>query len=518
MLRKSLNFINTLEEKASLLHNLAIVLYFELKTHNKTLAILKKGREHVEKNKNNFFAKRDDILDSLIDPVDEKDRVKRRLHKDEQILLDKEIKELNEMKLSQNENQDKFLKKEVQGYAQEFRNKEKFFLEASKIMSKRNVKEIPEVSVLEESLRLSKIPKNEKVETIMYGLENYDVEAEEIKILENRIDYENDLDSILPNLYIAIRFREMNIDLEDDDFMEKMFNPVKNFHNENDGDKNKKMEMEKVSYLRENYSKEMELFNFALLYKPFFDYYTHKINFQLRRKKSLLFFIKNEEEFIISIEKYKNTNLEILDYKKIENFKEISEKDKYFTVIKNRFNLPTCIFLAELFAENSNSFSEESEFWIKYALTLSTTLDDRTFILRSLVLTAAHLIDKSGQGASLTNAEIILSYLYDQFEKDKDNLEMKKELPTYAMAIHLLGVVTKADPKKKGEGLALIELAKDIRKASAEEERKFYLDFDRDFNFEMDYDDETIEYIDKNSSKNILNDNTGYSSSDNIIN
>jgi hypothetical protein len=434
-------------------------------------------------------------------------------------MLQKEREELENYKLAENEIQDNFLKKEVAMFTQDIKEKEKIFLETSKFFNKNknNLHSFGYTNLLEEEMKGSKLPKNEKVDVIMYNLENVDTVSEAKKIIEKNVDYENDLDSILPNLFLALKFREMSLDYED--YQDEFENKFKNSTNIS----------EKFSYLKDNYSADMELFNFALLYKPFFEFYSAKNLMQpkvsnnknenlitklttgVNKNKKSIFLQKKPPQdqdeyskFLNSIEKFKNKKLELIDHIQVEEFKEISEKDKYFTFIKNRYNLPTCLFLAELIAENSSLFPEESEYWIKYALFLSITLNDTSSILRSLVLTAAYLIDKSNHSSSFQKAEIILFYLYDLYHKEKESsdplieINFNKNITTYAMAIHLLGVIIKSDPKKKGEGLELIELAKEIRKNLQNEERIFYLDFDRDYKYEIDYDEETLEFIEQN--------------------
>lgn len=506
-----------------MLHNLAIIIYFELKSHNKLINYIISGKTNIEQNKSNFFAKRNELLDNMI--ISDEDRLERKLSKQERELLHKEKEELENYRLSDNEIQNNFLKKEMALLTQDIKDKEKIFLETSKFFSKNknNLQSFGYTHLFEEEMKGSKLPKNEKVDVMMHNIEIVDVNSEATKIIQKNVDYDNDLDSILPNLFLALKLREMSLDYFD--YKNKLENK---FNNTVDNS-------EEFLYLKDNYSADMDIFNFALLYKPFFQFYSSKKMTQPKnitnkhKNENLISKLtsganknkntmtlqntqyKDQDEFSVfldSIEKFKNTKLEIIRHIQVEEFKDISEKDKYFTFIKNRYNLPTCVFIAELIAESSSLFPEESEYWIKYALFLSISIHDTCSILRSLVLTAAYLIDKSNHHLSLEKAEIILFYIYDIYNKQKlssdpfTEIDLNKNISTYAMAIHLLGVIIKSDPKKKGEGLELIQKANEIRKNLKNEERIFYLDFDREYKYDMDYDEETLEYIEKNSKYN----------------
>jgi len=137
--------------------------------------------------------------------------------KEEKEMLEREKNLLKEIKLSENSNQDAFYKKAASVAVEDIKLKEAMFLEASRFMNEKlkegnidNYEE--EVYDVEESLVDSKLPKGEKINLIFHNLENYEVESQFRKIINNDVDYENDLDSILPNLFLSLKLREINLE------------------------------------------------------------------------------------------------------------------------------------------------------------------------------------------------------------------------------------------------------------------------------------------------------------------
>ena len=103
------------------------------------------------------------------------------------------------------------------------------------------------------------------------------------KILNSSIDYEKDLDSILPNLYLVMKLRENYF-----------------FSNYIGGERSEIYSTIKDK-LKDNYSADMELENFILLYPPMY----HHIN---KTQKV------SHEKFLTTLNTYKNTNSEILNH------------------------------------------------------------------------------------------------------------------------------------------------------------------------------------------------------------
>lgn len=313
---------------------------------------------------------------------------------------------------------------------------------------------------------LSRLPKDEKVHALLYNVENYDINEQIDKVLKSLVEYEIDLNSILPNLFIAIKLRELFY------FQYALGNTESHPYN---------LVKEKF---KDNYSSEMKLENFVMLYPPLFEVLT---------KKNIKF-----ETFIKSIREYKNMMSEMTNPDQVSEFKDIIDKDKFFTYIKDTTDQATVMFLAEVFIENSKDFSEESLYWIKYAFSLAYLTKDENAILRCLSLSAAAIIDS--EDSNLTLAEMILQYIHKLY-KTETNKNKHYDPTTFTMVTHLLGILIKTRPKEKGEGLELIEMAKKMRKYQTAEERVFFLNFNKNYSFEIDYDEKTLNYID-NMNKN----------------
>jgi len=112
---------------------------------------------------------------------------------------------------------------------------------------------------------------------------------------------------------------------------------------------------------------------------------------------------------------------------------------------------------------------------------------DEENLLRVFTLVCAFLIDNS---EDITLADSLLTFLYEHMKKNKDDVEET----TFTMVCHLLGALLKSKPKTKGEGIAMMEYAKLLRETQETNEKMFFL-LVPVFNFQNDYDEETLKYI-----------------------
>jgi hypothetical protein len=499
LLRRSLNLPITIKEKAQVLHNLSVLIYFECKTHNKLINFIEDQKKNKNEEKNTFLYKRNQIVNNL-DISTKEDSLAKLLSKKDQEFIEKEKKELEQMVLSSNPKKDAYLKKALKLYTADLLEKEKMFSEIKNFLdnTKNPESEISEdiIQNIQTNLENSKLPEKEKVDVLTYNIENYgDINEETEKLFKNNVDYEKDFDSIFPNLFICLKIREQG-------YLNEIRNyKITNLENNEDfitdlNYLNNEIYESEFGHLSKNYSSTMDLKNFLLLDKNFLEFYLNYINYE---KKSILHSINLEKKIENERNKYLNKNSEILYPHMIQDFSDIMQKDQYFTLIKNYSNLRTVLFIAELFTENSKNYPEECEYWLKYSITMATFVNDESVLLRCLVLAAGYIIDN--KDTDLNFAEVILKYLETRFEQDKDKFHLKHEIPTYTMALHLLGILTKADPKKKGEGLALLEKAKSMRDLANIEEKTYFLQFERTYYMEMDYDEETLNFIESEMKK-----------------
>ncbi len=485
-----MNFPIPISQKADILHNLSVLIYFECKTHNKLINYLEEVKKNKSDEKNSFEYKRNQLINDLDFSRDENPLTKLLSKKDKEF-IEKEKKELDEMKLSPNPQTDAYLKKAFKLYTRDLVEKEKLFLETKNYLDSNKAPESETSQEILESiqsnLEYSKIPLKEKVDVLTYNIENFgDINQETEKLYKNDVDYEKDFDSIFPNLFICLKIKE-------EIYLNEIRNlKIREYENYEDSflDFNSQVYESEFSYLSKNFSSAMDLKYFLFLDKNFLEFYSKYINIE---KKSILHSINIEKKIEKETITFQNKNTEILFPYMIQDFSEIMQKDRYFTLIKNVSNIKTVLFIAELFTENSVHYPEECEFWLKYSLTMANHLDDESSLLRCLMLSAGYMIDNKNKDLNL--AEVILKYLEFKYEQDKDKFELKHEVPTYTMALHLLGILTKADPKKKGEGLALIQKAKSMRQLANNEEKNYFLLYDRVYYLEMDYDEETLNFI-----------------------
>ena len=134
------------------------------------------------------------------------------------------------------------------------------------------------------------------------------------------MDYENDLDSILGNIFIAFKLYEM----------------VHNIKLQNDRERGKQ---NLDPYIR-NFSKNSD---FTLYIKRNEEY----------RKMNKIELTQDElDEF------KKNFNVDniCLDFSTISSFEELMEKDLFQTAIKNPLSFKSILFLAEIYTEYSRKY------------------------------------------------------------------------------------------------------------------------------------------------------------------
>ena len=134
LLRKAINFTSDPNVKATILQNLSVILYYECKSHNKYV-------ENYKKMKEDSVNRKLDIESAPL--VDEESRIKRKMSKQDLKFLEKEKKEIENIKLSDIPSQDSYYKKLLHMHSQQFKNKEKYFLEVSKSFQEqsKNIKE-----------------------------------------------------------------------------------------------------------------------------------------------------------------------------------------------------------------------------------------------------------------------------------------------------------------------------------------------------------------------------------------
>jgi hypothetical protein len=233
----------------------------------------------------------------------------RKFTKEDEIEKEKLKEELKKLKISDNPEEDKKLKQMVKENIQfeNFEDKYKEFQKAAKDYD-RNIRQSKlDISVLSDS-RLTKL----KLNPLLNNLDRFikvDFKDEVSKILKSNVDVKNDLDSVLPVLFLSLKVNEITAD-----------------------------KANSANYL-ENYSQNMNLEDFLSLYKKAPD------------------FLRNDD-ILFRIDKYKNLREENLSDNDINSFNDVYEKDNYFTFIKNKQSLKTVLFLAELFTENSKDYYE----------------------------------------------------------------------------------------------------------------------------------------------------------------
>jgi len=139
--------------------------------------------------------------------------------------------------------------------------------------------------------------------------------------LDSQVNYESDLDSLLPNLFISIKLNHSNY-----------INKDYHLNTEN------------------NFSRGMSLENYLILYKPFFIHVISNLPDIQQEKLE-----KDKEK---ELRAFQNINIKVIEMEEIQEFRDIMEKDEYFSAIKNPDSIKTILFLAELFTENSKYYKE----------------------------------------------------------------------------------------------------------------------------------------------------------------
>lgn len=137
---------------------MSIVLYYEIKSHNKYIDFATKMDNESKRRKDTFLSKRQELIQSQIS---DEDRIKRRLSKKEQEQLEEEKKKLDEIKFSHIASQDAYIKKSLRMFTEEYTKKEKLFLELAREFEKNPDKIISQngdydFGIMEESLLNSK--------------------------------------------------------------------------------------------------------------------------------------------------------------------------------------------------------------------------------------------------------------------------------------------------------------------------------------------------------------------------
>jgi hypothetical protein len=120
---------------------------------------------------------------------------------------------------------------------------------------------------------------------------------------------------------------------------------------------------------------------------------------------------------------------------------------------------------------------------------LADNLNDINGLMKGYALACAFLLDHSNDFDKLAKT---LEFLYHHI------IDMKEiDISIKALITHLFGIVTKVNPKTKGEGLALIEISKKLKSKIYNIEKVSLLRVS-DYKYDTDYDQQTLNYISKN--------------------
>jgi hypothetical protein len=184
------------------------------------------------------------------------------------------------------------------------------------------------------------------------------------KILGSQVDYENDLDCIVGNMFISFKLYEMVHDVKLQNDKEKGHESLKNYI--------------------QNLSKDADCSLFI------------KRNDEYRKMNKIELSQEETEEF----KKNFNVDEKCLDFSMINSLEELMEKDGFQTAIKNPLSFKSILFLAEIYTEYSRKYRsvryclmQEAEFWIKYSMNMLYKFKSSFFNFRALTLLGAYLMD-----------------------------------------------------------------------------------------------------------------------------
>ena len=137
------------------------------------------------------------------------------------------------------------------------------------------------------------------------------------KILSSQVDYENDLDSIGNNIFIALKLYEMvhNLKLKQE--------------TDNDNDN--------MKTYTSNLTKDSDFSYYISRYEDYRKYFN----------------IDLTEDEVDEFKKNFNIDNVSLDFNDINSFEELMDKDKFQTGLKNPLSFKPILFLAELYTEYS---------------------------------------------------------------------------------------------------------------------------------------------------------------------
>jgi hypothetical protein len=121
---------------------------------------------------------------------------------------------------------------------------------------------------------------------------------------------------------------------------------------------------------------------------------------------------------------------------------------------------------------------------------LSHNTKDDDSLFRSYALACAYLLDHD---KNYKKPLTLLTFLFNESIKP----ENKISLSTVMLITNIYGLALKLDPKMKGEALAYLEQVKEYKITKQSIEKAYYLRVDN-YNLTIDYDKQTLEYIENN--------------------
>ena len=119
---------------------------------------------------------------------------------------------------------------------------------------------------------------------------------------------------------------------------------------------------------------------------------------------------------------------------------------------------------------------------------LSINLNNKDCLYRGYALACAYLLDYDND---LNKITMLLEYLFDT------SMSLNIHVTTVSLITHLYGIALKLNLRTKGEGLALIEQSRLMKNKIPNIERTYYL-ITENFDFTIDYDEESLNYIKNN--------------------
>jgi hypothetical protein len=124
---------------------------------------------------------------------------------------------------------------------------------------------------------------------------------------------------------------------------------------------------------------------------------------------------------------------------------------------------------------------------------LSHNFNNINGLLKSYALACAYMLDNTN------DIDLVFNILEFLFKNSYDKPEV--DIPTKSIIMHLYGIIIRSNPKTKGEGLALIEESKKMKKRIYNIEKVSLIRLS-DFKLDSDYDKQTLDYISRSRGNN----------------